>query len=76
MVVDPMCEEQNWGYCRPLGVTPGVCRDSVPHWQDSDGETCGSYGEIGYCTRLGGYGQGWFKSWGTFKDFATNGCLA
>lgn len=81
-VEDPACEDGEWGYCRPAGMSQpfggayseqhGHCTDTHD-WKDLDGEGCQIYAENAYCTEVGGYGLGWNMEWGTFSSFAPDG---
>lgn len=76
-VADMMCEDSDWGYCKPEGadeITPyeytvGGCTDS-PGWKDSDGDDCTQYRLNNWCNNDGGYNAGWNEEWGTFASFA------
>eukprot|EP00931_Biecheleriopsis_adriatica_P010763 TRINITY_DN111828_c0_g1_i1.p1 TRINITY_DN111828_c0_g1~~TRINITY_DN111828_c0_g1_i1.p1 ORF type:complete len:705 (-),score=131.92 TRINITY_DN111828_c0_g1_i1:33-2147(-) len=80
MVEDPKCEDQDWGYCRPLPQAEAktsakqpllqfrFCTDSE-FWTDSDGDTCEDYGRKAWCTAEGSEGAGWHNDWGSLGDF-------
>jgi len=81
MVESEMCEDADWGYCRPTGAgntvptygtgeQHGDCKDFAD-WEDLDGEGCDSYAANAYCTDVGGYGLGWNEEWGSFAAYAT-----
>ena len=51
----------------------GICNG---YFADSDGEKCDAYEFKNYCSKKGGYGDGWGENWGTFRDYAKGGQTA
>ncbi|CAK0846572.1 unnamed protein product, partial [Prorocentrum cordatum] len=73
-VVDPACEEFEWGYCRPESMSTPGCTDRPAGWSDSDGDDCYAYAYNGFCTTSGGYGAAWQEDdWGTLEDYTQDG---
>jgi hypothetical protein len=71
------CEPSTYG-CEPgkeVASVPG-CRNSVKGWTDKKGQDCEDYEEGEWCTRFGGYGDGWLDDWPKFEELATNGRAA
>lgn len=72
-VSDPSCEESDWGYCLPIGVSLGSDRGATcidqPGWEDSDGDDCEAYAQNSWC-KDGRTGSGWHEEWGSFDQFS------
>jgi len=47
------------------------CYDEPMGWQSKSAHYCDDYMKRDWCTRLGGYGNGWRHMFGTFADWAT-----
>jgi alpha-tubulin suppressor-like RCC1 family protein len=54
---------------------PQYCQETPDGWESSTGATCERYSN-GWCTPSGGYGSGWYSSYGVFDDWAVNGISA
>lgn len=50
------------------GKSDEACED-YEDWESSSGVTCKQYEEVEFC-KDGGYGKGWKKEYGTFRDWA------
>jgi len=54
---------------------PG-CKNSPKGWADAKGNDCEDYAEGHWCTRRGGYGDGWLDEWGNFENVTAKGKTA
>jgi len=86
MVVDPKCEDSDWGYCKDSGLglefqAKGPLQDAVhcsdtPGWRDADGDGCQTYEGSMWCTSGGKTGPGWHEEWGSVPYGAFTACCA
>jgi hypothetical protein len=52
---------------KEVSSVPG-CKNFPKGWADAKGNDCEDYAEGQWCTRHGGYGEGWLDEWGTFGN--------
>jgi len=72
-VKDTLCEDVDWGYCRPESMAIPGCTDYPPSWTDSEGDACYIYKSLQFCTEYGEMGEGWSNDWGDFESFTRDG---
>lgn len=55
---------------RVSASNPTVCVNFPETWSDKRGISCKEYEKNAFCTKSGGFGEGWNTAWGSFSEVA------